>query len=70
MHHAAAFLVLLLPGAYVMLDTDTLGVLGPLRTLRVGTHCQPSWHWCSCPRVVSALRGFCIATSLLAPRLP
>jgi hypothetical protein len=33
-HHIAAFLVLLLPGAYVALDTETLAVLSPLRELR------------------------------------
>lgn len=35
MHHMAAFLLLLLPGAYVALDTETLAVLSPLRALRV-----------------------------------
>lgn len=34
-HHMAVFLVLLLPGAYVALDTDTLTILIPLRSLRV-----------------------------------
>ncbi len=33
--HMAVFVILLLPGAYVALDTDTLSVLSPLRTLRV-----------------------------------
>ena len=40
-HHIAAFSMLLLPGAYVALDADTLAVLGPWRTLRVSTfHCH------------------------------
>lgn len=58
MHHAACFLVLLLPGAYVMLDTDTLAVLGPLRALRVRTRiADPRSTSCSCqwlPQLVSA----------------
>lgn len=33
-HYVAAFSLLLLPGAYVALDGDTLAVLGPWRTLR------------------------------------
>ena len=35
LRHVAAFTVLLLPGAYVELDTETLAVLSPWRTLRV-----------------------------------
>lgn len=35
MHSAAAFSILLLPGAYVALDTETLAVLNPWRALRV-----------------------------------
>ncbi|EIE24169.1 hypothetical protein COCSUDRAFT_41457 [Coccomyxa subellipsoidea C-169] len=41
-HHMAVFLVLLLPGAYVALDTDTLTILNPLRSLRV--ICAGVWH--------------------------
>ncbi|CAL8462284.1 g1815 [Coccomyxa elongata] len=40
--HMAVFVILLLPGAYVALDTDTLSVLSPLRTLRVV--CAGVWH--------------------------
>ena len=39
-HHMALFLVLLLPGAYVALDTETLAVLSPLRELRARP-CSP-----------------------------
>ena len=38
--HVAAFTLLLLPGAYVALDTGTLTVLGPWRTLRVRLPCD------------------------------
>ena len=38
--HVAAFTLLLLPGAYVALDTGTLTVLGPWRTLRVRLSCD------------------------------
>lgn len=34
-HHVAAFSVLLLPGALIALDTETMAVLSPARTLRV-----------------------------------
>ena len=37
LNHMAAFTLLLLPGAYVALDTETLAVLNPWRTLRVST---------------------------------
>ena len=40
MQHVAAFTLLLLPGAYVALDTGTLTVLGPWRTLRVRLACD------------------------------
>ena len=33
-HHVAAFSVLLLPGALIALDTETMAVLSPARTLR------------------------------------
>ena len=38
--HMAAFVIFLLPGAYVALDTDTLSILSPLRTLRVLYPCS------------------------------
>lgn len=37
--HMAVFVIMLLPGAYVALDTDTLSILSPLRTLRVMHPC-------------------------------
>lgn len=46
LHHLAAFTVLLLPGAYVALDTETLQVLSPWRALRVrlALHLGSGWH--------------------------
>ena len=41
LRHVAAFTVLLLPGAYVELDTETLAVLSPWRTLRVSFRLEP-----------------------------
>jgi hypothetical protein len=35
MHYSAVFLLFLLPGAFVALDSDTLALLSPSRTLRV-----------------------------------
>lgn len=35
LRHAAVFLVLGLPGAYIMLDQDTMSELSPLKVLRV-----------------------------------
>ena len=59
-HHIAAFSMLLLPGAYVALDADTLAVLGPWRTLRVSTlhshtHHLEAWIRCPCPASVCGL---------------
>ncbi|KAK9863384.1 hypothetical protein WJX84_000295 [Apatococcus fuscideae] len=59
-HYVAAFSLLLLPGAYVALDGDTLAVLGPWRTLRVV--CAGVWH-------NAVLCVVCWMTALLLPWL-
>ena len=45
-----AFTLLLLPGAYVALDSGALATLGPWRTLRV-------WQNCTCVVMTAALLG-------------
>ena len=40
-HAVSFFLLLLLPGAYVTLNTDNLAVLGPSRALNVRSHPCP-----------------------------
>ena len=45
-HAVSFFLLLLLPGAYVTLNTDNLAVLGPSRALNVRS-CALLPRWCT-----------------------
>ncbi|DBB04615.1 TPA: hypothetical protein ACH3X1_012685 [Trebouxia sp. C0004] len=58
--HVGAFTLLLLPGAYVALDSGALGTLGPWRTLRVV--CAGVWH-------NAVLCALCWLCALLLPQL-
>lgn len=66
LHHLAAFTVVLLPGAYVALDTETLHVLNPWRTLRVRPQvnapccCQTHHQKQSCRTGEACLQQYCI----------
>ncbi len=63
-HHIAAFSMLLLPGAYVALDADTLAVLGPWRTLRVSLPGLAAWS--SVTKKARVPREFWLTSSCLA----
>jgi len=56
--HVGAFTLLLLPGAYVALDSGALATLGPWRTLRV---CPSPWEHsfdrCLCSLVMATLNA-------------
>ena len=43
-HHVAAFSIVLLPGAFVALDTETMAVLSPARTLKASLPSSAAWN--------------------------